>query len=67
MGVTALIAAYFASRQPSTYAWLRVWIVEAIVASVIGLVSAYRKAKCTDAPLWSAPTRKIALSFHSAS
>jgi hypothetical protein len=63
MGVTALLAAYVASRQPSTYAWLRVWIVEAIVAGVIGLVSTYRKARCTDAPFWSAPTRKFALSF----
>jgi hypothetical protein len=63
MGGTALIAAYVASQQPSTYAWLRVWIIEAIVAGVIGLVSAYRKARCTDAPLWSAPTRKFALSF----
>jgi hypothetical protein len=63
MGITALIAAYLASRQPSTYTWLRVWVVEAIVAGVIGLVFTYRKAKCTDAPLWSPPTRKFALSF----
>jgi hypothetical protein len=63
MGVTALIAAYVAHQQPSTYTWLRVWIVEAIVAGVIGLVSTYHKARCTDAPLWSAPTRKFALAF----
>ena len=32
MGITALAAAYFASRQTTPRAWLAVWLVEAFVA-----------------------------------
>jgi hypothetical protein len=63
MGATAIAAAYVASRQLATDAWLRVWIIAAAAAVLIGLVSMVHKARCMASSLWSAPARKFALSF----
>jgi len=35
MGVTALVAAYFASRQATQERWLNIWLVEAFVARAV--------------------------------
>jgi hypothetical protein len=44
MGVTALIAAPIALRQPTPNGWLAVWLVEALVAATVMLVAMHRKA-----------------------
>ncbi len=44
MGVTALIAAPIALRQTAPDGWLAVWLVEALVAATIALVTMHRKA-----------------------
>jgi hypothetical protein len=44
MGVTALIAAPIALRQATPNGWLAVWLVEALVAATIALVTMHRKA-----------------------
>lgn len=63
MGVTALAAAWVASRQSSSLAWLSVWLGEANVAVVIALTSMWRKAQRSGLPLTSGPARKFTLSF----
>lgn len=63
MGVTAIVAAYVASRQEGTDGWLRVWLVEAVAGILIGAICMFRKARSTDSPLWSPPARKFALGF----
>jgi hypothetical protein len=62
MGVTAITAALFASRQTSMDGWLRVWLLEALAGISIGAICMVHKAGSTDS-LWSTPARKFALSF----
>jgi hypothetical protein len=61
MGLSALGAAVFAARQPSLDGWLAVWMGEALVAVLIGVATAARKARAVKAPLLSGPGRKFAL------
>ena len=61
MGVSAIGAAYVASQQASTKAWLLTWMVEALLAFVIGGWAMDRKARAAELPLLSGPGRKFAL------
>jgi hypothetical protein len=63
MGITALAAALFASRQTSPHAWLYVWLVEALVAISIAAPAAATKAHRANSRLLSGPGRKFLLSF----
>src|SRR5215472_7413894 len=63
MGVTALFAAWVASRQLSSQAWLAVWIVEAALAVCIGMIATWKKAQRAGVPLTSGPARKFMFTF----
>lgn len=63
MGLTALAAAFIASRQPLVKDWLTVWLAEAILAFAVGLFATWQKSKIAKMPLNSAPAKKFALSF----
>jgi hypothetical protein len=61
LGLTALAAAWIAAHQTSAFAWLEVWLGEAIVAVAIALFSMGWKANRSGLPLFSGPGRKVAL------
>jgi hypothetical protein len=61
LGFTALAAAGLAARQVTQFAWLRVWLAEAILALAIALLSCTWKANRRGLPLFSGPARKVAL------
>jgi hypothetical protein len=63
MGVTAIAAAFAASRQVSHLAWLGIWLAEAFVAVAIAAATAATKAHRANAALFSGPGRKFLLSF----
>jgi hypothetical protein len=63
MGVTALVAAFFASRQLTPERWLSIWLIEAFVAVAIAAPAAATKAHRANAKLLSGPGRKFLLSF----
>ncbi|HEX6069475.1 MAG TPA: hypothetical protein VFZ18_06610 [Longimicrobiaceae bacterium] len=63
IGATALIAAWVASRAAAPVTWLVVWVVEAMLALAIGVVSVAWKARAAGMPLLSGPGRKVALSL----
>src|SRR5882762_2641213 len=63
MGLTAIGAAWVASRQHSPRAWLTVWLVEAFVAVAIAGSSPATKAHRGSAGLFTGPVRKFLLSF----
>jgi hypothetical protein len=63
MGATALAAAFLASLQDSTRAWLAVWLAEVFVALAIAAPAAATKARRANSALFSGPGRKFALSF----
>jgi hypothetical protein len=61
LGTTALASALLAARQASTFAWLRVWLAEGVVAVAIGLLACTWKANRRGLPLFSGPAQKVAL------
>ncbi len=63
MGVTALVAAFAASRQTTPRAWLAVWLIEAFIAVAIAAPAAATKAHRANSALFSGPGRKFLLSF----
>src|SRR3954447_18035602 len=63
MGATALGAAGLASHAMSPAEWLTTWLIEVVVAILVGTFAIWHKAHAAGTPLWSAPTRKFALSF----
>jgi hypothetical protein len=63
MGVTALVAAFVASRQATPRAWLIVWLAEAFIAVAIAAPAAATKAHRANSRLFSGPGRKFLLSF----
>jgi hypothetical protein len=62
MGSTALAAAWLASRQGHGR-WLAVWIGEAFLALLIGIVGAELKSRRAKLPLLSGPGRKFIAGF----
>lgn len=63
MGLTAIVAAFIADAQPLVRNWLTVWIIEAVLAFVVGLFAMWQKSKIAKMPLNSAPAKKFAMSF----
>jgi len=62
-GLTAIAAAYIASRQHTGQGWLAVWLVEAFVAVAVTGSAAATKAHRLDSKLFSGPGKKFLLSF----
>ncbi len=63
MGVTALVAAGLAWRQPTPERWLLVWLAELALAVVIAGVATLRKARAVNTQVFSTAGRRFALSF----
>ncbi len=63
IGVTALLASAWAARQTTMRGWLFTWLWEALLALAVGVFTMRRKARRADAPLWSGPGRRFALSL----
>jgi hypothetical protein len=63
MGLTAIAAAFAASRQSTPRGWVTVWLVEAFVAIAIAAPAAATKAHRANAALFSGPGRRFLLSF----
>jgi hypothetical protein len=64
IGLTALAAAYFASRESGVTArWVEIWLAEAAIALLIAVITMVRKARKAGQSLVSGPARKFGLSF----
>jgi hypothetical protein len=59
MGATALGAAVIAAPVFDVSSWLSIWVAEAVVALLIGVVFATRKAHAAKMALLSGPGRKF--------
>lgn len=63
VGVTALMAAWLATRQARDADWLAVWLGEAVIGVVVGGAAMVQKARAANDPLLSGPGRRFGLSF----
>jgi hypothetical protein len=67
VGISALVAAPVAARQPTDEHWLIVWLLTAVAAATLGGIAMLRKMRrrvTTDGALTlSVPARKFLLSF----
>ncbi len=63
LGLTALVAAPIAARQPTPLAWIAVWLIEAGLAVAISSIAMNYKSQRLGVPLVSGPARKFALGF----
>lgn len=64
MGVTATVAALVSGPPDRSLRWLAVWLVEAVIAMTIALVTIVRKARRSGTPLSrTAPAHRFALAF----
>ncbi len=61
VGVTALLAAFLASRQPGLRGWFLTWLGEAAVACIITCGAIGWKARRAQISLFAAPGRRFAL------
>ena len=60
MGVTALAAAWIASRAVTPQAWLSTWLAAAVLAFLIGCLAIRRKAIRSGTPLFGGSARRFA-------
>jgi len=61
MGVVALLAAFVASRQPSPERWILVWLLAAVIATLIGGWSMDRKARAAGSTMLAGKSRRFLL------
>ncbi len=63
MGVTAVIAAAFASQRATPAEWIAVWLAEAVIALGVGGMTMVRKAEAQGTPLRTRAGRLFAGAF----
>lgn len=63
IGVTAIVAALVAARQPDPVSWVLVWAAEAILAGIVAVWFMYHKARSASLPLLTGSARKLLFSF----
>jgi hypothetical protein len=63
MGSTALAAAWIAGPGATSRYWLAVWLAEAALALLIGIVGAAMKSRRARLPLFSGPGKKFIAGF----
>lgn len=63
MGVSALVAGVLSLAQKDFAFWMTIWLMEGILALVLGAWAVDRKSRTAHLPLMSRPGRKFVLGF----
>ncbi len=63
MGVSALVASYLAAQQPVPELWLRIWLIELVVAVMLASLTMTVKARRARTSLFGGPARRFAMAF----
>jgi len=63
MGISAIIAAVLAGQEPDQAGWLRVWLMELVVALVLASTTMTLKARRARTSLFGGPASRFAVAF----
>lgn len=63
MGVSALVASYLAAQQQDPAQWLRIWLIELVVAVLLASLTMTVKARRARTSLFGGPARRFAMAF----
>src|SRR5262249_9676304 len=63
MGITALAAVPIAGAPRNSVRWLTVWLADALVAALIGIVAIVLKSRRSGSPLMAGPAERFARAF----
>lgn len=63
MGISALLASAVAASRGMPHQWLMVWLAEAVIGTVIGVIAMSRKARRIGAPMLGHQGRRFFLSY----
>ena len=63
MGISAALAAYLANQQNDPDQWLQIWMIELVVALLLGGGAMLFKAQRARTTLFAGPARRFALAF----
>ena len=63
MGISALLASAVAASRGMLHQWLMVWLAEAVIGTVIGVIAMSRKARRIGAPMLGHQGRRFFLSY----
>jgi hypothetical protein len=63
MGTSALVASYLAAQQNDSAQWLRVWLLELVVALVLASLTMGLKARRARTSLFGGPALRFAIAF----
>jgi hypothetical protein len=62
IGLSALVAGALAGRAPGR-GWLAIWLADAVLALVVGVLTTARKTRAARLPLLAGPLRKFGLAL----
>jgi hypothetical protein len=63
MGASALAASWLAVQQSTSAGWLRIWMIELVVALLLASTTMIWKARRTRTSLITGPARRFAMAF----
>jgi hypothetical protein len=63
MGISAIVAAVLAAQQPDQAGWLRVWLIELVVALLLASTTMTLKARRARTSLFGGPATRFAVAF----
>ncbi|OLE83258.1 MAG: hypothetical protein AUF76_06910 [Acidobacteria bacterium 13_1_20CM_2_65_9] len=63
MGISAVVTAIISGPPDNTTRWVAVWLIDAVVAVAIALVSTVWKARTSGVPLSGVPALRFALAY----
>lgn len=63
IGISALVAAWIGAGATEPASWLRVWLIEAILAAIVGAVTIAIKARRAETSFMSGAARRFFVSY----
>ena len=63
IGATAIVATWLGSSAIDPARWMRIWLLEAVVAAIVGAITIAIKARAAETPFMSGAARRFFISY----